>query len=275
MPSKKVIGFVAAFLVVLSLLFLNTRKEFRIEEYSFVPPQHVEEYLAIQASLPEGEFLTKFTPTYASDAPTDENLEGVQCPIPMSDRVPNRTGIQCVWASIEMIGRWAEEPKLMNPPLTSRSECKSYSSPSLAASQLKKLGVKFEQSYQDRDAGISLIKKAMAEGRGCLWGVPGHAMVLIHYDEVANVVKWVDNSDSRLAVQTTTVDRFKQRWDSWVLVVYADNDIIPVKLNRDGLARKIPIWDRSNPQGQYPKDYVPIPRRENIFDIPPVNQGRY
>lgn len=204
------------------------------------------------------EKLTTYTPMYVS-LWGEEEPDNIQCPIPMSDRVRNYTGIQCVWSSIEMLGRWAEEPKLMDPPITSRTDCKSYSSPSLAAKRLNQLNVKFEQSYDNRAEGLQLIKKAMAEGRGCLWGVPGHAMVLVHYDEATDTVKWVDNSDSSLKVQTTTVDRFKKRWDSWVLVIYADNDIIPMKMG--GLARKIPIVDRNNPQGTYPKDYIPLPQK--------------
>jgi hypothetical protein len=159
-----------------------------------------------------------------------------------------------------MLGRWAEEPKLINPPLTSRSDCKGYSGPSAAAAKLKKYGVRFEQEYRNREKGIALIKKAMREHRGCLWGVPGHAMVIIHYDEEANEVKYVDNSDSRLKVQTITISRFKSRWDSWVLVIYADNDLFPDKVNP--LARRIPIKDRNNPQGTYPKDYIPLPQRK-------------
>jgi hypothetical protein len=255
--------------VIASILyFVVNKREFRIEDHAFVPPDHIEEYLAIQKELPANEHLTKFTPAYVSDA-DDENLENVQSPIPMKDRVPNRTGIQCVWASIEVIGRWAEEPKLVNPPLTSRAECKSYSSPTLAAKELTTLGVKFEQTYGDKAAGVKLIKKAMEEGRGCLWGVPGHAMDLIHYDEEKNVVKWIDNSDSRLAVQTTTVDKFKERWDSWVLVIYADKDIIPSKLGRS-LARTIPIFDRNNEPKKYEKDYVPLPQKEDLFDAPSI-----
>jgi len=267
MPSKRLLLIVIIIGSIFALLYANFIKEdFKIEDHAYVPPQHLAEYLALQKELPPNEVLTKFTPAYISNAP-EENLEGVQCPIPMKDRVPNRTGIQCVWASIEVIGRWAEEPKLINPPLTSRAECKSYASPTLAAKELTALGVKFEQSYGDKAAGISLIKKAMAEGRGCLWGVPGHAMDLIHYDEDKNVVKWIDNSDSSLAVQTTTVPKFKDRWDSWVLVIYADKDIIPTKLNK-GLARNIPILDRNNTQGEYLKDYVPIPKGDDVFEIP-------
>jgi len=205
------------------------------------------------------DYTTKYTATYDSKGPEEKNLGDIQCPIPMKDRVRNYTGIQCVYSSLEMLGRWAEEPKLMNPPLTSRKECKGYSSPIRASQVLRSLGVKFENVSGNRAAGIRLIKKAMAERRGALFGVPGHAMVLVHYDEKKDVVKWVDNSDRRLRVQTMTVRRFKQRWDSWVMVIYADNDIIPAKFGN--LANKIPIKDRNNPQGKYPRYYIPMPRK--------------
>lgn len=205
------------------------------------------------------EYRTTYTAPYDSKGSEPENLDEIQCPIPMKDRVRNYTGIQCVYSSLEMIGRWAEEPKLMNPPLTSRAECKGYSGPQRAAQVLNNLGVKFENVYRDRAAGIRLIKKAMAEHRGALFGVPGHAMVIVHYDESKDVVKYVDNSDRRLRIQTMTVRRFKQRWDGWVIVVYADNDIIPFKTGN--LANKIPIKDRNNPQGTYPKNYIPMPRQ--------------
>lgn len=194
---------------------------------------------------------TTYNAPYISEA-GELHATDIQCPIPMKDRVKNGTGIQCVWSSIEMIGRWAEEPKLMNPPLTSQRDCKSYAGAGSAAAKLNQLGVKFEQTYGDRAKGLKLIKKAMAEGRGCLWGVPGHAMVLVHYDEEKNEVKWVDNSDMSLKIQTTTVPKFMNRWTGWVLVVYADKDIIADKLGR---FPKIPI------NGDFNEDFVPVPRR--------------
>lgn len=212
-----------------------------------------------QLSVWHPNYHTVYTVPYDSNAPEEENLDDVQCPIPLKNRVKNHTGIQCVYSSLEMLGRWAEEPKLVNPPLTSRAECKGYSGPSQAAAVLNNLGVKFEQSTRDQTAGVRLIKKAMSEHRGCLFGVPGHAMVLVHYDEETDVVKWVDNSDRQLRIQTMTVARFKQRWDSWIIVIYADNDIISSKVGN--LANKIPIIDRNNPQGEYPKNYIPQPKR--------------
>ena len=187
----------------------------------------------------------------------DQSLDDLQSPIPMKDRVKNYTGIQCVYSSIEMLGRWAEEPKLMSPPITSRSNCKGYSGPSRAAEILRSLNVKFEQSHSNREKGLALIRKAMAEHRGCMFGIPGHAMVIVHFDEAKNVVKYVDNSDHSLVIQEMTVTRFLKKWDTWVLVIYADVDVIPMKTNP--LARRIPIIDRNNQQGTYPPEYIPLP----------------
>lgn len=207
-----------------------------------------------KASNIEEDYKTSFVSPYFSNFKEPE-LSSIQCPIPIKDRVKNYTGIQCVYSSIEMLGRWAEEPKLINPPITSRKDCKSYSSPRTAADRLNKIGVKFEQTWGDREKGIKLIKKAMNEGRGCLWDVPGHAMVLVHYSEVENKVCWVDNSDYRLRVQQTNIKKFKERWGSWVLVIYADKDIIKYKLKN---FYSFPIFENGK-EKEYPKDFIPFP----------------
>jgi len=116
-------------------------------------------------------------------------------PIPMKDRVYNKTGIQCVWASLECIGRYAEEKKLIN--LTNDSECQGYSSPSGSARKLIALNVKFEQTTSLSDK--SLIRKAVVkEKRGVLFGIPGHAMVMVHYDEAKGIIKYINNGSKEL-----------------------------------------------------------------------------
>lgn len=214
-----------------------------------------------QSKLPvwDSQYKTTYVAAYDSGQVEKGELENVQCPIPMKDRVRNYTGVQCVFSSIETLGRWAECKPLISPPLTSRSDCKSFSSPNDAGLKLKALGVRFEQSYRGQEQGIVLIKKAMREGRGCLFGVPGHAMVLIHYDDEADVVKWIDNSDSRLRVQTMTVKQFRSKWDQWILVIYADPDIIAAKLNRKNLANQIPIINRNSTPETFPDNYIPTP----------------
>jgi len=219
------------------------------------------------------QYETTFVQEYDAGAPETDELEGVQCPVPMENRVRNYTGTQCVFSSTEMLARWAECKELLEPePITSRSGCRSYSGPSDLESKLQKFGLKpyteggtgpmYENSYRSKEEGIKLIKKAMADGRGALFGVPGHAMVLIHYDEQEKIVKYVDNSDRSLKVQTMTMDRFMSRWDSWVCVIYADPDPFPAKAMGLGLAQQIPIRDRNNPQGEYDPGYIPVPKKD-------------
>ena len=114
-----------------------------------------------QSKLPvwHPQYKTTFVQPYDAGEPDEDELEGVQCPIPMECRVRNYTGSQCVFSSTEMLARWAECKKLLEPePLTSRSGCRSYSGPSDLVSKLEKYGVKYEQSYRNREAGIRLIQ---------------------------------------------------------------------------------------------------------------------
>lgn len=192
--------------------------------------------------------------------PEEDELKDVQVPVPMKDRVFNRTGIQCVWCSIELMGRWAEEPKLIGPPcMTDWKDCKSYSGPASAGRKLNQIKVKFEQ-VTNKQAGRALLRKAVAEERrGALFAVPGHAMNIVHYDEAKKVVKYINNSDKSLKIRTWTMDEFEKRWEGWVLVIYADKDIIPQKFAPPAVFL-LPIIDRNNPQGQYdPKMYIPFP----------------
>ena len=208
-----------------------------------------------KVSKNESDYTNTYVPTYEYDG-LDSALEGIQCPIPPEDRVINHTGIQCVYASIEALGRWAEEPKLTNPPITSRPDCKGYSGPKQAANILNKLKVRFEQTYGDKEKGVKLIKRAMREGRGVLWDVPGHAMVLVHYDENEDKVCWIDNSDRTLKIQQTTVDKFNKRWGSWVLMVHADNDFVPEKV----YGYNLPISDELDIK-DYQRGFIPFPQK--------------
>lgn len=210
----------------------------------------------VEQTLDDTQYHTTYVESYYSDIQEDVDLDTLQCPIPMSCRVKNYTRIQCVFSSIEMIGRWADEPKLMKPPLTSRDDCKSYSGPTDAGRKLTRLGVNFTQVYSNRPAALALIKQAMAEGRGCLFSIPRHAMVLVHYSEEENRVCWVDNSDYSLKVHTGTIQKFNSMWDGWVLVVHADKDIIPRRLYP---ITSVDIVDENKNSLNLPQGYIPLP----------------
>lgn len=195
---------------------------------------------------------------FTSNNIKEEELDEIDCPIPMKDRVLNKTEIQCVWASIEMLGRWAEEEKLINPPLTSRNDCKSYSSPSSAERKLTELNVNFVQSYRNKTKGLELIRKAMKEKRGCLWSIPGHAMVIVHFDEKNDIFKWVDNSDYNLKIQTSNIKYFHDHWESWVLVIYGDYFKIENKIKKN---YNLPMF-QDGKQIEYNKDYIQPPKNQ-------------
>jgi hypothetical protein len=196
----------------------------------------------------------KINPVASYEGVADENLSDVMVPIPTKDRVYNKTGIQCVWASVECLGRYAEEPKLIN--LTDDAECKGYSSPYSLSNKLKKIKVKFEQTTSRSDKSL-ILRSVVRERRGCLFGVPGHAMVLVHYDEEKAIVKYINNSDRSLKVRTWTLKEFEQRWDGWICTVYADNDVIPKKYTK---IYPIPIIDKIMSQGNYDKNYILQPQ---------------
>lgn len=193
--------------------------------------------------------------------PEEKELEDVQVPVPMKDRVFNKTRIQCVWCSLELLGRWAEEPKLID--LTDDPECKSYSGPSSAARKLNMRKVRFEQETNKKTARMLILKAVVKERHGVLFSIPGHAMNLVHYDEAKGVVKYINNSDKTLKIRTWSMEEFEKRWEGWVCAIYADQDIIESKLFPP--ATFLPIIDRMGDQGRYdPKIYIPIPGRKFI-----------
>lgn len=246
MKTLKFISFFTFLLMIFLVLNQNFNKNC-LSKYEYAPQQ---------VSQLETDYKTTFVESYKSKV-SEPSLDSLQCPVPKEDRVKNYTGIQCVYSSIEMLGRWAEEPKLINPPITSRDNCKGYSSPETAKKILEKLQVNFEQVYGNKQKGIELIKKAMKEKRAALFSVPGHAMVLVHYSEEENRACWVDNSDKQLRVQETTIDKFNKRWTSWVLVIYPDDDeALFYKIYKNNI--NIPIIDHQNKNNSF-NNFIPFP----------------
>lgn len=177
----------------------------------------------------------------------DEDLENTQVPIPVKDRVPNRTGIQCVWSSIETLARYAKYEKLYD--ITMEKDYKSYAGPPSLRAMFKKYGVKYEMTVDKKDRSL-LIKGCTIEKRGVAFDIPGHMMVLVHYDEKEGIVKYINNSDKDLKIRTWTMEEFNKRWAGWAVIIYAEDDI---------LGKKIPdinIKDRNNSQGIYKKNYI-------------------
>jgi hypothetical protein len=181
----------------------------------------------------------------------------VSCPIPREDRVYNRTGTQCVYASLETLARWSYCKPLLDPPLTRRAECQTFCNPGQVGSLLQQSGVQYEQ-YRSQGQGKGLLRKAMSEHRAALFGAwRRHAMVVVSYDEQANYAAYIDNSDPSLKIKTITVDQFNQMWDGWIVVIYGDERNFRRRFVRP--AAQIPIIDHSSPQQTYQQSYILIP----------------
>ena len=212
-------------------------------------------YGQVTIHYPTSDKLIQINPVAGYEGEVDEDLTEVMVPIPMKDRVFNKTTIQCVWCSLETCGRYAEEPKLIN--MTELADCKGIASPDDVSAKLKQLRVKYEQTIDKSDRSL-IIKSVVKERRGCLFSIKGHAMTLVHYDEQKGIVKYINNSDRSLAIRTWTMDEFNRRWNGWICAIYADDDIVSLKYSP---ATEIPIIDRNGKQGFYPKDYILLPNR--------------
>lgn len=198
-------------------------------------------------------------PVIGFEGEPDEDLNNVQVPIPFKDRVPNRTGIQCVWSSTETLARYAEFERLYD--ITFDDNYKSYAGPNSLKAMLNKYNVKYEMTVDKKDRSL-LIKGCVLEKRGVAFDIPGHVMVLVHYDEKVGIVKYINNSDKDLKVRTWTMEEFNKRWAGWAYIIYADKDIIPQKNNK---IPDIKIKDRNNSQGLYQKDYIFPPYKFDFY----------
>lgn len=192
---------------------------------------------------------TSLNPVASFEGWIDEDVSDLQVPIPMENRVPNRTGIQCVWSSIETLARYCGEDRLYD--LTRNDNYKSYASPSTARKMFAKYEVEYEMTTNKNDRSL-LIKGCVIEKRGCAFDIPGHVMTMVHYDEEKGIVKYIDNSDPKLKIRVWNMSEFNKRWGGWVMIVRAKNDRISAQQN-------IPIKDRNGMQGSYDKNYIFIP----------------
>jgi hypothetical protein len=80
---------------------------------------------------------------------------------------------------------------------------------------------------QIQNGDTNFIKKYVCEMKlGVGFGVPGHMLNLVHYDEQAGIVKVIDNVGPKaLQVQTWSMSKFRQLWDGWAVVVFPTNYI--------------------------------------------------
>lgn len=183
-----------------------------------------------------------------------DDTEGVQVPIPMKDRVYNKTGIQCCWSSAETLARYAEIKILYD--LTERPEYRSYANPDPVKRMFNRFNVKYKMQYAGNKDTKILIQTCKIERRGIAFAISGHVMVLVHFDPKADVVKYINNSDRTLAIRTWSMEKFMRVWTGWCYVPYGEPDLIPRKYNP---WRRIPIINKMHDRAEFKEDYLAVP----------------
>lgn len=159
------------------------------------------------------------------------DTEGVQVPIPMNCRVPNRSGSQCVWCSIECLSKYHKIE--VTSHLTDKY--KRATGGNEVRRVLDGLGVKYiMQAEGNKDTRI--LEDACSKGWGAGVGLRGTHMVnLVHFKD--DTVKIIDNSDSSLKIRTWSKDQFMKAWDGWIVVMIPPNQ-------PDGQAPNVPLAPR-------------------------------
>jgi S1-C subfamily serine protease len=136
--------------------------------------------------------------------------------IPPACRIPNRTGSQCVWSSLETLARFHGLDSLASH-LT--SEHKGTAGPGDVAAVLKRFGINYEQS---RSHDRAMLERALAQGLGAAIGVNGsHMVTLVGLD--GSTASIIDNSDRSLSVRQIPLSR----WDGWAVVLHPDGRSAP------------------------------------------------
>lgn len=148
----------------------------------------------------------------------DDKENSILAPLAEDNRALNLKG-QCVWSSIQNMGRQVGEPKLYN--LTKDPRCQGGANPSDVRRVLTALDVKFEQVSGDRKAAYKLIEKGLAEGRPCIISYGrAHVINIVHYDFHANKVGVVNNHGDRFQTKYMTLAEFDRQFKGWVCIIY-------------------------------------------------------
>lgn len=160
--------------------------------------------------------------------PVEPDCVGVQVPIPKDCRVYNKSGSQCVWCSIECLGRYHGVKEVFEGD---RRLTKTYTWATNPGEVYRVMSAKYPtvkwKQITNRD--VRFIKKYVTELKlGIGLAIPGHMLNLVHYDEEAGIVKVIDNCGPKaLQVQDWTMDRFNRLWDGWALVVFPPGFVDP------------------------------------------------
>lgn len=157
----------------------------------------------------------------------EEELEGLQVPVPRSMRVLNTKGC-CVWSSMQVAANYSGMTQLYGITKDVKDggdrRCQGGSSPSPVRSFLEDEKIKFDM-IENGDVKF-LIKYCKEQRRPVCFDIPGHMLNLVHYDPDTKLIKIIDNADYSLSVQTWSWEKFHSKWQGWAYVIIGEPDNI-------------------------------------------------
>lgn len=147
----------------------------------------------------------------------DPELDGVQVPIPKNIRLYNKSGSQCVWCTIEMLGSFHGSKNTNG--LT--QSYKHATGPREVSRVLTNRNVKFKQVT---GKNYAFLQEWVAEKKmGVGIGVNGNHMILVCHYEQNKLVKVIDNADRQLRIQTWDWAKFQRHFSGWAIVILPDS----------------------------------------------------
>lgn len=144
----------------------------------------------------------------------------VQVDVPPTCRVRNRTGSQCVWASIETLARKHNIGRASDLTNFYGGVASEGDVNSVLQSRGFQLEKHYYQSYRGMTWNTTFIPRACQHGWGACAGI-GHGNIchlvnVVHYKD--GVVKIIDNFGPRaLEVQEWPESKFLSLWNGWAI----------------------------------------------------------
>jgi hypothetical protein len=152
---------------------------------------------------------------------TCELTPNLQVPVAQDARAYNRSGVQCVWCSLETLARY--QGIAAASKLTDRYKGQSHEGE--VRRVLDGLGVRYRmQSIGNKNPQI--LKDACTKRWGACVGMRGvHMINVVHFE--GGTVKTIDNCDSKLSVRTLSEKEFLSSWDGWAVVLIPPAEYAP------------------------------------------------
>ena len=136
--------------------------------------------------------------------------------IPREIRIPNRTGSQCVWCSLETAARYHKIEQLYG--LTARY--KGTAGPGNVEPVLQRANVRYRMA-QTGCRATWWLKDSIDKGYPVAVGLNGsHMVTLVGWAD--GYYEIIDNSDRALEVRRWPAARFERSWDGWAIALIPD-----------------------------------------------------